>query len=57
MAAFVSAGDVKINMEVETRTSDQLDASSFSTRQPIKTCCSVTSSIHKGEIIKGAINI
>ena len=30
MAAFVKTGDVKINLEVETRTSDQLDASPFS---------------------------
>ena len=52
----------KINLEVETSASDQLDASSFSTRQPIKTCCSVwlllyRDSIHKGEIIKGQIKI
>ena len=39
--------------------SDQLNASSFSTRQLIKTCCRCASqdSIYKGEMIKGAIKI
>ena len=41
--------------------SDQLDASSFSTRQLIKTCChcrcASQDSIYKGEMIKGAIKI
>ena len=39
---MIRTGDVgKINLEVEARSSNQLDALSFSTRQTIKTCYSV----------------
>ena len=42
MTALARIGDVgKIILEVETRFSDQLGASSISINQPIKACCSV----------------
>ena len=42
MTAFIRTGDVgKINLQVEAHSSNQLDASTFSTRQTIKTCYSV----------------
>ena len=53
MTAFVRTGDVR---------SDQLDASSFSTRKPRKRCCKcgrfcALILFIKEEIVKGAITI